>query len=303
MKTRHNLQALLVLLLVALTAFGQTTPFLNEQEIQMLRNEISGDRAFEHIRVLTQWHRDSGMEGYFKAMDYVAEQAKKNGLVDVSIIPQPFNDGDGNPANYTARVGELWMTSPVELKLADIGDHALFLSDGSRDADVTAELIWVGDASDDTLKDLDVKGKIVLTNNNPGVAVINAVYERGAVGVIAYTTSESKSMLDFPDQLPWTRIPGPPKGKPGTFAFSVSPRKGDTLRRLLETKGEQDLFATGKRTPGGKVTIRAKVDTDIGRENKRTGTGMVEGWIRGTKYKDQQIVITAHLQEEQGSAN
>jgi hypothetical protein len=30
---------------------------------------------------------------------------------------------------------------------------------------------------------------------------------------------------------------------------------------------------------------------------------MVEGWIRGTKYKDQQIVITAHLQEEQGSAN
>jgi hypothetical protein len=30
---------------------------------------------------------------------------------------------------------------------------------------------------------------------------------------------------------------------------------------------------------------------------------MVEGWIRGTKYKDQQIIVTAHLQEEQGSAN
>ncbi len=303
MNIRHDLSAVFVIFLAAITAYGQSTPFLNEQEIQMLRNEISGDRAFEHIRVLTQWHRDSGMEGYFKAMDYVAEQATKNGLVDVSIIKQPLNDSDGNPANYTARIGELWMTSPVEIKLADIGDHALYLSDGSRDADVTAELIWVGDASVEALKGLDVKGKIVLTNTNPGVAVMNAVYERGAVGVIAYTTSESKNMLDFPDQLPWTRIPAPPKGKQGTFAFSVSPRKGETLRKLLETKGEQDLFATGKRTPGGKVTIRAKVDTDIGTENARTGTGMVEGWIRGTKYKDQQIVITAHLQEEQGSAN
>ena len=195
------------------------------------------------------------------------------------------------------------MVEPVELKLADIGDHALYLADNSRDADVTAELVWIGDASDETLKNINVKGKIVLANANPATAVVNAVYERGAVGVIVYTTSESKNMLDFPDQLPWVRIPNPPKGKKGTFAFSLSPRKGETLRKVLEDKNEQDYFATGTRTKGGKIVIKAKVDTDIGAENARTGTGMVEGWIRGTKYKDQQIVITAHLQEEQGSAN
>lgn len=292
-----------VMLSFALSGFGQTTPFLNDDEIRMLRNEISGDRAFEHIRVLTQWHRDSGMEGYFKAMDYVSQAAKENGLQDVSIIKQPFVDNDGNPANYTAKSAELWIVEPFELKLADIGDHALYLADNSRDADVTAELVWIGDASDETLKNINVKGKIVLANANPGTAVQNAVYERGAVGVIVYTTSESKNMLDFPDQLPWVRIQNPPKGQKGTFAFSLSPRKGETLRKVLETKTQQDFFATGKRTMGGKVVIKAKVDTDIGAENKRTGTGMVEGWIRGTKYKDQQIVITAHLQEEQGSAN
>ena len=108
----------------------------------MLRNEISGDRSFEHIRVLTQWHRNSGMDGYFKSMDYVVEQAKKNGLEDVSIIEQPYNDSQGNPRNYTAKSAELWITSPFELKLADIGDHALYLSDNSRDADVEAELVW-----------------------------------------------------------------------------------------------------------------------------------------------------------------
>src|SRR4028119_2108268 len=98
-----------LLLSFTLPCFGQTTPFLTDDEIRMLRNEISGDRAFEHIRVLTQWHRDSGMEGYFKAMDYVAGAAKENGLVDVSIIKQPFDNNEGKPANYTAKSAELWM--------------------------------------------------------------------------------------------------------------------------------------------------------------------------------------------------
>ncbi|NNE67458.1 MAG: M28 family peptidase [Pyrinomonadaceae bacterium] len=298
-----SLRVLAALLVFAVSGIAQSTPFLTLDEARMLRNEISGDRAFEHIRVLTQWHRNSGMEGYFKSMDYVASAAKRLGMTDVSIIKQPYHYPDGTPRNYTAKSAELWMTSPVEVKLADIGDHALYLSDNSRDADVTADLVWIGDATEEALEGVNVKGKIVLANANPRTAVVRAVYQRGAVGVIAYTTSESKNMLDFPDQLPWTRIPDPPSKDKATFAFSVSPRKGETLRKVLETRGMQDHFATGTRARGGKVTIRAKVDTDIGAENKRTGTGMVEAWIRGTKYKDQQIVITAHLQEEQGSAN
>ncbi len=293
----RRIAASFALAALAASTFGQSTPFLTNEQIRMLRNEISGDRAYEHIRVLTQWHRDSGMEGYFKAMDYVSGEARKAGLSDVAIIPQPLS------LNYTAVSAELWMTEPVEVKLADIGDHALLLSDNSRDADVEADLVWGGDGSNEALEGVDVKGKIVLVNGNPGAAVANAVYRRGAVGVIAYTTSEQKSMLDFPDQIPWTRIPDPPRGGAGSFAFNLPPRRGETLKKVLEDTGEQDYFATGIRTKGGKVRVRAKVDTKIGNENERTGTGMVEGWIRGTRYKDQQIVITAHLQEEQGSAN
>lgn len=298
----HRSRVLFVFLaglsLVAST-LSQTTPFLTDAEIRMLRNEISGDRAFEHIRALTAvGHRDSGMEGYFKAMDYVVGEAKKNGLTDVSIIKQPL---DGT--NYTARVGELWMVEPVEMKLADIGDHAVYLADNSRDADLTAELVWIGDATDAAMQGIDVKGKIVLSSAGAGFVVNQAVYRRGAVGAVTFQPSESKSALDFPDQISWTRIGNPPQGATGTFVFNLSPRKGDTLRRVLQTTGPQDLFGTGVRAPGGKIVLKAKVDTDTGDQNKNTGTGMVEGWIRGTKYKDQQIVITAHLQEEQGSAN
>lgn len=286
-----------LLLCITLPTFAQETPFLNDDEIRMLINELSGDRSFEHIRILTQWHRNSGMDGYFEAADYVVEEAKKAGLVDVKFIEQPL----GGP-NYTAKSAELWITEPIEIKLADIGDHALMLSDGSHDADVTAELVWAGTGSKEDLEGLDVAGKIVLVSGNPGAAVSNAVYDKGALGVVCYGTSESKNPMDFPDQLAWTRISSNvPEGKQGTFAFNLSPRKGDQLKQMLQTKGLQDVFATGKKTMGGKVVVKAKVDTEFGEAPGRTG--FVEGWIRGSKYSDQQIVITAHLQEEQGSAN
>ena len=70
--------------------YAQTTPFLSDGEIRMLSNEISGDRAFEHIRWLSHWHRDSGMEGYFKAAEYVVKAAKEAGLQDVRFIEQPL---------------------------------------------------------------------------------------------------------------------------------------------------------------------------------------------------------------------
>jgi hypothetical protein len=276
---------------------AQTTPFLSDEEIRMLSNEISGDRAFEHIRWLTHWHRDSGQEGYFKAAEYIVKAAKEVGLTDVRFIEQPLPG-----VNYTARSAELWMTEPVALKLADIGEHAVYLADGSHDADVTAELIYIGDATVDSLKNLDVKGKIVLTNWQPGRAAQNAVYARGAVGIVTYATTEGRNPLDFPDQIAWSRINAtPPEGKKGTFAFVLPPRKGDTLRRILETNGMQDYFGTGKSTKGGRVVLRAKVDTEITPAPGRTG--FVEGWIRGSSIHDQQIILTAHLQEEQGSAN
>lgn len=276
---------------------AQTTPFMSDDEIRILSNEISGDRAFEHIRWLTHWHRDSGMEGFFKARDYVMQAAREAGVDEVRFVEQPLQG-----PNYTARAAELWMVEPVELKLADIAEHAVYLADMSRDADVTAELIDIGDGTEASLKGLDVKGKIVLTSGPPQRAVDNAVAKLGAVGVVTYVTSENKSPMDFPDQVSWQRISAqPPAGTKGTFAFVLPPRKGDTLHRILHTDAVQDYFATGKPTRGGRIKVRAKVDTDIGEVPGRTG--FVEAVIRGTRPDVQQIVLTAHLQEEQGSAN
>src|SRR5215210_6105206 len=136
MKRTLALSVFLVINLVLAPALNlcvaQTTPFLSDDEIRMLSNEISGDRAFEHIRWLTHWHRDSGMEGYFKAAEYIQSAAKEVGLEDVRFVEQPADGGE----NYTARSAELWMVEPVEAKLADIGEHNVYLSDRSHDADL-----------------------------------------------------------------------------------------------------------------------------------------------------------------------
>lgn len=288
---------LTLLLLITVPSRAQKLPFLNDEEIRMLANELSGDRAFEHIRVLSQWHRDSGMEGFFKAVDYMKQAAKDAGLEDVRFIEQPLER-----PNYTARTAELWMVEPVEVKLADIGDAAVYLADGSHDADVTAELVWIGDAKGGKLDSLDVKGKIVLTDKSAGAAVQSAVYNGGALGVVSYQTSEGRSAMDVPDQIAWNRIGmTPPEGKASTFAFMLSPRKGEVLKKILESNQLQDYFATGKKTKGGRVVLKAKIDTEIGTAPGKTG--FVEGWIRGSQIHDQQIIITAHLQEEKGSAN
>src|SRR5215212_3604116 len=181
------LAATLLLSPLAGVCRAQTTPFLSDDEIRTLSNEISGDRAFEHIRWLSHWHRDSGMQA-----------ARDAGLDEVRFVEQPLEG-----PNYTARVGELWMVEPVELKLADIGEHAVYLADMSRDADVTAELVDIGDGTEESLKGLDVKGKLVLTSGPPQRAVETAVGKRDAVGVVTYQTSENRSPMDFPDQVAW----------------------------------------------------------------------------------------------------
>ncbi len=281
----------------AAPAPAQTIPFLTDDEIRMLSNELSGDRAFEHIRVLSQWHRNSGMDGYFKAADYIMKEAKAAGLEDVRFIDQPL---DGR--NYTAVSAELRMVEPVDAKLADIGEAAVYLADGSSDADITAELVWIGDALNDSLGGLDVAGKIVLTPGTPGWAVRKAVWEKGAVGVVAFPTTEGRSPMDVPDQIAWSSISSdPPEGKQGTFAFILPPRKGEILKKILQTSQMQDLLATGKKTKGGKIVLHAKVDTEFGPPPGKTG--FVEAWIRGSSRHDQQIVVTAHLQEEKSSAN
>ncbi|GBC82529.1 hypothetical protein HRbin10_01656 [bacterium HR10] len=288
MRWRVGVGGMLLIVLVWPLASAQTLPLLTEAEYRALVNEISGDIAYEHIRYFTLFHRPrGGTEGLMRVAEYTAQKAREYGLEDVKVITQPY------PLEaWSVRRAELWMVEPEWRRLADFLQAHVHLADNSRSADVQAELVDVGAGLEE--KDYagkDVRGKIVLAYGPLDRVMEEAVWKRGAAGIVYYpdpsATDYPLNSINFPDQIRWVRIPlRSPDGKEGTFAFSLSLRQGLTLRRQLAQ---------------GPVKVHARIEAEVRPEEK--WQVMVEGFIRGTDLSDQDIVLTAHLQEEKFSAN
>lgn len=282
---RRALLALPVLLIIsAPSSLAQQSPFLSDSIYQALINEVSGEIAYEHIRWFTHFHRPmGGSEGFEKVAAYVEEKAKEYGLENVRYIRL-----SSDTASWTAKLGELILTEPYRRRLAFTPEIAISLADYSRSTDVSsAELIDVGDGtSESDYKGKTVTGKVVLASGPLSSVMAEAVWKRGALGVIAFTNARA---ADHPDQIPWMRIPveDEKKEKKGTFAFVLSNREGMRLRRELSKTKRPYL-------------VSVKIESSF----LATPTqAIVEGVIRGSEIHDQDIVLTAHLQEELFSAN
>jgi len=261
---------------------SQQTPFLTDKEFRLLANEISGDVAYEHIRQLTHWHRPSSSPGYHQAALYIKEKAEEYGLQDVKLMRQKYDR-----RGWFVKKGELWVLEPEEVKVTSYEECALALCSNSRSADVTAELVDVGNGtSDDDYQGKEVAGKIVLASGSSSRVMDQAVWKRGALGIVIYN-SRGRG-IDYPDQIPWSSIPYESQDKkPSTFGFSLSYRQGLKLKDLLAASEEP-------------VKVKAVLETEFIEPGWQE---MVEGIIPGSQIHDQDIVFTAHIQEEKFSAN
>lgn len=264
-------------------AAAQESPFLPEPIYTALVNELSGDIAFEHMRWFTHYHRPmGGSEGFEAVARYVENKAREYGLEDVRRI-----ELTSKTPSWTPRLGELWLIEPVMRRLAFSPEVALALADYSRPTDIaSAELVDVGaGVTDEDYAGREVAGRVVLATGRLAAVMEQAVWKRGALGIVWFT----EARRGFPDQVPWARIPvtSEDKSKNGTFAFVLSQREGLRLRREL----------AAAKTP---MRVRARVESEF---HDPPSQAIVEAVIRGTEIHDQDIVLTAHLQEERFSAN
>ena len=272
----------------AAPAAAQTSPFFRDPLFRDVVNEISGDRAFEHVRQLTHYHRTGGSRDFFAAAEYIRQAAVAAGLEDVRLVRQKW-DGQG----WSCRLGEAWVLEPEPFKLAAYDEVAVSVADNSRTTHVTAELLDAGAGTTDAdYAGKDVKGKIVLASGSATTAHAEAVWKRGALGVVSWQTNRPEH-FDAPDQVAWGRIgheakdvAGVKDGTPGTFAIMISPRRARSLQKQLAASSP----------------VRLKVDIETSFEEP-AAQAYVEGWIRGSAVPDQQVVLTAHIQEEMTSAN
>ena len=213
---------------------------------------------------------------------YVEQKAREYGLEDVRYIPLKYSSH-----SWTPQLGELWLIAPTERRLAFSPEVAVSLADYSRTTDVaSAELVDVGGGTTEAdYAGKDVSGKVVLSHGAPADVMKQAVWARGALGIITFTMSRRELI----DQVPWQRIPveNDDKTKQGTFGFVLSQREGLRLRAELAA-------ATSPHR------IRAKV---VSAFREPASQAIVEAVIRGSSIHDQAIVLTGHLQEERFSAN
>jgi Peptidase family M28 len=288
--------------LIASLVSAQSSPFVSEPVERALVNELSGDLAFETLRISTQWHKTSGSEGFFAVARYVEGRAKAAGLSDVRWIDQVAES-----ASWTCHRAEAWLlagsgAAVQETRLGTYAEVATSIADHSRPADVTADLVDVGSgerAADYTGK--DVRGKIVLAYGSPSTVTEQAVWQRGAAGILAWSSTRLNALADAPDQVAWQSVPESdgPHGEKTTFAFILSAREGKALADRL--RGETS-HRWGGGGPGATVALRARVivESSVLPEKK---TAMVEARIPGTDPSLPEIVLTSHLQEEKFSAN
>ncbi|MEX0878504.1 MAG: M28 family peptidase [Thermoanaerobaculia bacterium] len=282
---------------------AQISPFLDEKIERILVNELSGDLAFETLRITTQWHKPSASEGFFAVARYVEERARAVGLQDVRWIDQVAESAGWTCHRAEATLIEGEGSSARETRLGRYAEVATSIADNSRPADVTAELVDVGAgdrAADYTGK--NVRGKIVLAYGPVSAVMYQAVWKRRAAGILSWASSRLNPLADSADQVAWLSVPEKdgPGGEKTTWAFVLSSRQGKALSDRLRGDTTRRTFVGESGLSGAPLRLRVVVESSVAPERK---TAMVEARIPGTDPSLPEIVLTAHLQEEKFSAN
>jgi len=263
-------------------ATAQTSALLAKSFFEAIRAESSGELpliTFQNIQ--TRFSGFAPSKGHDQIAEYLAARAREYGMSDVKVEAFP---ADGRKFFWTfltepsweAEVGTLTMIEPRTELLADFAAHRVVLGRFSSSGDVKAELVDVGagvTAAD--YRGKDVRGKIVLASGEPGAVHAEAVWNRGAAGLVWYRTVDA---IDFPDLisnptlLPWFG----PKNESTAFAFGLSYGKGVELRDMLQ-RGEH-------------ITLHSVVKTAMAPGEYK----VVNAVIPGTDRSLQEVYIYAH---------
>ena len=237
-------------------------------------NEVSGERAYLHVQMLAG-NRDRQAEEYqnlYFETTYMRDMARQAGMSDVQVDLFPSSD------MWDAEEGDLWMVQPAKKKLASITMVPTALARGSKNADVEAEVVYVGQAREADYAGKDVKGKIVFGNTSVSTVFTSGVLQHGAAGALGTGSSgvSGNSAGYTLDQIGWAAVsPGNRDG----FGFALSLRQATELRDLVER--------------GQKVVLRAHVRARM----YPAKMNVVSASIPGTDPNAGELILVAHAFE------
>ena len=267
--------------------------------IELLGREISGDTAFGFVSEISRHHRIQASPGMRAAVNYALETLRGHG-VEATVKEYP---ADGETYFWSSLMFREWSCRDAELRLTEPAEEARHLArwSDSRFSLIQrshptpggccdAELVVLENGEEEAdYRNVDVEGKLVVTNGDVGRVYEMAVERRGALGIIydgMRTFPPIRREGDLDDALQYTSFWWSGGEKP-CFGFVISPRTGRWLRRLIDDR----------RKKGEPVKAWAKVDSQL-----------IDGTIENAVAKirgesDEEVVIVAHICHPQPSAN
>ncbi|HET9402190.1 MAG TPA: DUF4910 domain-containing protein, partial [Candidatus Acidoferrales bacterium] len=239
-----------------------------------------------------------GSRGFRAAAELVRDRAKAYGLADAQILEFPadgktFYGTQKSRLAWDADFAELWELRnengawKPSIRLASWDAMPVSLAEDSESADVTSELIDVGDGTHDSdYAGKDVTGKLVLVAAQPGAVQKLAVDKFGAAGIISYAQNQRSAWWGEDENLVrWGHLDSFPAKK--TFAFMVSLKTARALR---------DRLAHGEH-----IRMHAAVKAGQHPGVLSVVTATIPG--AGPKFRDEEIAFSCHLDHQRPGAN
>lgn len=258
--------------------------------VQALVEEVSGEIAFRYAARISQFDRVQGSDGWHEAAEWIKGELERIGYTDAVIEGWPSNGSTlyytyTTPIGWRARSAELWMVSPRRERLCWFEEMPLTLIKHSGPADIEAELVDVGTGiGEESYRNKDVRGKIVLATGSPGAVAREAVVRRGAVGMVGWYPPDVRA--GYPNLVRYTAFwPSWEARDQHGFGFNVSKNQGAVLKQMLEQ--------------GQKVVLRASVDAEF----YETRIEALSVSLRGSEEPEKELLIIGHLCHPTPSAN
>ncbi|MFB0566786.1 MAG: DUF4910 domain-containing protein [Candidatus Aminicenantaceae bacterium] len=280
----------LFLTFLLLGAGGAERPLASKGLTQALVEEVSGEIAFNYTAIISRYDRIQASEGWHDAALMIKKELERIGYKDAVIEGWPSNGSRfyytyRTPIGWRAKSAELWMVTPRREKLCSYEEIPLTLVKHSNSADVEAELIDVGTGvGEESYRDKDVNGKIVLATAYTGEVMKDAVVKRGALGVVTWYPPEVRP--GYPNMIRYTAIwPTWEERNEIGFGFNVSKDQGWLLKKMLDE--------------GKKVVLKVKVEAEYYDSRIEILTASFTGSVEPQK----EVMIIGHLCHPAPSAN
>src|SRR5512133_1645208 len=224
---------------------------LRDDFVRAIAAEASGERVLEYFRQSLRHQGFAPSAGYNAIIDQAAGHLREWQFEDVAIAAMP-SDGEKYAWAFRTEPGwdvdgaELRMVRPVEQLLCSFAEKPMCLARFSRSAHLDAAVVHVGEGTrPEHYAGCDVAGKLVLAWGTPNAVAQEAIWTRGAAGLLWYRTEdlhETPEATQVVYTLQWQSY----AGEPLTFGFSLSYQAALGLMQLLEA--------------GQEVVLRVNVD-------------------------------------------